>query len=129
MGKFQRFTELEVWKYSKTLASDIYRKTSEGPFNRDWSLREQMRKTAVSVPSNIAEGFERGGTGEFIQFLSIAKGSNGELITQLYIAYDIEYLSKEDYESLVQRAQMIGKMLGGFMKYLKTSGIKGSKFR
>jgi four helix bundle protein len=129
MGKFQRFTELEVWEYSKTLASDIYRKTSEGPFNRDWSLRDQMRKAAVSIPSNIAEGFERGGTGEFINFLSIAKGSNGELITQLYIAYDIGYLSKEDYENLVQRAQKIGKMLGGFMKYLKKSGIKGTKYR
>jgi four helix bundle protein len=129
MGKFQRFTELEVWEYSKTLASDIYRKTSEGPFNRDWSLRDQMRKAAVSIPSNIAEGFERGGTGEFINFLSIAKGSNGELITQLYIAYDIGYLSKEDYENLVQRAQKIGKMIGGFMKYLKKSGIKGTKYR
>ena len=129
MGRFQRFTELEVWEYSKTLASDIYRKTSEGPFNRDWSLRDQMRKAAVSIPSNIAEGFERGGTGEFINFLSIAKGSNGELITQLYIAYDIGYLSKEDDESLVQRAQKIGKMLGGFMKYLKKSGIKGTKYR
>jgi len=129
MGRFQRFTELEVWEYSKTLASDIYRKTSEGPFNRDWSLRDQMRKAAVSIPSNIAEGFERGGTGEFINFLSIAKGSNGELITQLSIAYDIGYLSKEDYESLVQRAQKIGKMLGGFMKYLKKSGIKGTKYR
>ena len=129
MGRFQRFTELEVWEYSKTLASDIYRKTSEGPFNRDWSLRDQMRKAAVSIPSNIAEGFERGGTGEFINFLSIAKGSNGELITQLSIAYDIGYLSKEDYESLVQRAQKIGKMLGGFMKYLKKSVIKGTKYR
>ena len=88
-----------------------------------------MRKAAVSIPSNIAEGFERGGTGEFINFLSIAKGSNGELITQLYIAYDIGYLSKEDYESLVQRAQKTGKMLGGFMKYLKKSGIKGTKYR
>ena len=129
MGKYQRFTELEVWQYAITLASDFYRKTSEGPFNRDWSLREQIRKAAVSVPSNIAKGFERGGTGEFIHFLSIAKGSNGELITQLYIAYDIGYLSKEDYEGLVLRAQKTGKMLGGFMKYLIKSGIKGSKFR
>ena len=129
MGKFQRFTELEVWEYSKTMAIDIYRKTSEGPFKRDWSLRDQMRKAAVSIPSNIAEGFERGGTGEFMYFLSIAKGSNGELATQLIIALEIGYLSKKEFDRLSERSEEVGKMLGGFIKYLKKCDQKGFKYR
>lgn len=79
--------------------------------------------------SNIAEGFERSGTGEFNQFLSTAKGSAGEVRSQLYVALDQDYLSKAVCDRLVQNATEIGRMIGGLMTYLRKSGIKGTKFK
>ena len=92
MAKIQRFSEIPVWNRARELVKAVYVSTSTGPFSKDWALRDQIRKAAISIPSNIAEGFERGGTGEFIQFLSIAKGSTGEVMTQLYLANDLGYL-------------------------------------
>ena len=89
----------------------------------------QIRRAAVSIASNIAEGFQRGGTSEFIQFLSIAKGFTGEVMTQLFIASDPGYLPMEEFEYLKGIAEETGRMIGGFMKYLKRSEIKGAKYR
>ena len=83
----------------------------------------------ISIPSNIAEGFERGGRPEFIQFLSIAKGSSGELKTQLHIAHDQGYLSDEAFESLRRETTETANMIGGFIRYLAQSEIRGSKFK
>ena len=129
MAKYRSFTEMKVWKLSKKLAGAVYHATSNPNFSRDWSLRDQMRKAAVSIPGNIAEGFERGGTGEFIQFLSVAKGSAGELITQLHIALDVGYLEGDEFNELEAWAKEVGAMLGGLIKYLGKSGVKGSKYR
>lgn len=128
MASFQRFTDIIVWKKSKSLANEIYAVTRSGTFSKDWSLRDQIRRAAVSIPSNIAEGFERGGTKEFIQFLYIAKGSGGEVLTQLHIAYDQGYILQEEFSNLEANVIEIGLMLGGLIKYLKQSGRKGPKY-
>ena len=96
--------------------------------NQD-ALCNQIRRSVISIPSNIAEGFERGGRPEFIQFLSIAKGSSGELKTQLHIAHDQGYLSDEAFESLRRETTETANMIGGFIRYLAQSEIRGSKFK
>lgn len=86
------FEELEIWKMARDLTNQVYSLSSDGKFSKDFVLRDQIRRSAVSIMSNIAEGFERGGNPEFVQFLSIAKGSCGEARCQVYIAMDQEYI-------------------------------------
>ena len=86
MAKVKKFEEIQSWKKARSLTQEVYAETLTGPFSRDFGLRDQMRRAAVSILSNIAEGFERGGDKEFLQFLAIAKGSAGELRAQLYVA-------------------------------------------
>jgi four helix bundle protein len=129
MAKVKKFEEIQSWKKSRLLAKEIYHVTRTGPFAKDFGLRDQMRRAAISVLSNIAEGFERGGDKEFLQFLSIAKGSAGELRAQLYVAFDQEYFSREKFESLTTLVREVSQLLSGFMKYLKQSELRGSKIR
>ena len=128
MSKQKQFEELEVWKCSKELAVLLYQLTEDGGFKKDYGLKDQLRRAGVSIVSNIAEGFERNGNKEFIQFLSIAKGSAGEIRAQLYIAKDLNYLSEEAFISLESKVRSISKMLSGFINYLKQSDLKGVKF-
>ncbi len=128
MSKQKQFEELEVWKCSKELAVLLYQLTEDGGFKKDFGLKDQLRRAGVSIVSNIAEGFERNGNKEFIQFLSIAKGSAGEIRAQLYIAKDLNYLSEEAFISLESKVSSISKMLSGFINYLKQSDLKGVKF-
>jgi len=102
-----------------TLATDIYKITSEGDIATDFGLRDQIRRSAVSIASNIAEGKERETPSEFIRFLYIAKGSAGELRTQLYIAKEIGYLAEAKFRSLSRRAEKISGMLGNLIKTIK----------
>ena len=88
MSTFTRFEDIEAWRQARVLCGEIYRVSGKGPFAKDFGLRDQIQRASVSIMSNIAEGFERSGTGEFIQFLTIAKGSAGEMRSQLYIAFD-----------------------------------------
>ena len=97
MATFRCFQEIEAWKKGRELTRVIYTCTAVGRFSKDYVLKDQIRRAAVSVISNIAEGFERGGKNEFIQFLSIAKGSAGELETQMYIALDQGYVKDEEF--------------------------------
>ena len=109
MGKrIERFEDFEVWKEGMRLAIDTYTLLKNC---RDYSLRDQIHRSAVSVPSNIAEGFERQTNKEFVQFLFIAKGSSGELRTQLYLATDIGIIEKEVALGLVDRCKKISSML------------------
>ena len=110
------FRELKVWQLSKALAVDVYRITQTEPFRKDFSLKDQIRRAAVSIPSNIAEGDERGSNREAVRFFYIAKGSLAELQTQLEIAYEIGYVKKEIVESLENKCVTIGKMLGSLIK-------------
>jgi len=129
MATFTTFEEIVAWQKARQLTKDLYKLTSTGPFARDYDLRNQIRRAAVSVMSNIAEGFERSGTGEFNQFLSTAKGSAGEVRSQLYVALDQNYLSEETVGRLLHRATEVGRMVGGLMIYLRKSGIKGTKYK
>lgn len=128
MRVYKHFTEMEVWQKAKMLTKLIYEATSTGTFSRDWALRDQIRKASVSIPSNIAEGFERGGNKEFIRFLSIAKGSAGEVLTQLHIAMDLGHLTENEFDRLQDQTVRIGRMLGGFVQYLKKSSRKGPTY-
>ena len=129
MAKVKKFEEIQSWKKARSLTNQIYRATLAGPFSKDFGLRDQIRRAAVSILSNIAEGFERGGDKEFLRFLAIAKGSAGELRAQLYVALDQEYVSNTQFESLSQQATEISQLISGFMRYLKHSDLPASKPR
>ncbi len=110
------FRDLKVWQRSKELAVLIYKQTQKGIFNRDYGLKDQIRRAAVSIPSNIAEGDERGSNKDAIRFFYIAKGSLAELQTQLEIAYEIQHLDKQTLNEMEGKCQLIGKMLGSLIK-------------
>ncbi len=129
MANIERFEDLEVWKLAKDVANQVYDITSVGKFSQDYVLRDQIRRAVVSIFSNIAEGFERNGNKEFLQFLSIAKASCGEVRAQLIFARDREYISLEQYESLASNLLSLSSQLGGFIKYLRHSESKGIKFK
>lgn len=107
------FQDLIAWQKARKLTARIYRITTEGRFARDFGLKDQIRRAAVSVMSNIAEGFERGRPSEFHQFLSIAKGSCAELRSQLFVAFDAGYLTQVDFEDLLEAAVEVGRIVGG----------------
>jgi four helix bundle protein len=129
MAKIERFEDLEVWQKARELTKSLYKETRIGEFSRDYSLKDQIRRASVSVMSNIAEGFDRGGDKEFIQFLSIAKGSAAEIRSQLYAALDQEYITSERFTDLAEMAIEVSRMLSALMKYLNDSGFRGSKFK
>ena len=129
MSTFKKFEEINAWQRARELTRQIYRVSSEGRFARDFALRDQVRRACISIMSNIAEGYERSGTKEFIQFLSVAKGSVGEVRSQLYIALDQNYISDSAFEQISAETTEIARMLSGLMNYLRKTGVKGSKFK
>jgi four helix bundle protein len=129
MATFQKFEDIEAWQRARELTREIYTASNENPFSKDFGLRDQVRKTSVSIMSNIAEGFERDGTKEFIQFLSVAKGSSGELRSQLYVALDQGYLEEESFDRLLGIVLETSRMIGGLINYLRKSKMKGPKYK
>ncbi len=117
MAKIEKFEDLEIWKDSMLLAKEIYDSFSKC---KDVSFRDQIQRVAVSIPSNIAEGFERQSNKEFIQFLFIAKGSCGELRTQLYLANALGYLTKEQSEEYLEQSRKISAMIYKLIQIRKT---------
>lgn len=115
----KRLEDIEVWKRGCRLAVDLYKATTIKDFDKDWALRDQIRRAAVSIPSNVAEGFERDSDAEFCRFVLIAKGSCGELRTQIYIAQAIGYFDKTTATTFTKECSEISSMLGGLKKYLK----------
>jgi four helix bundle protein len=107
----------------------VYALTRSSSFAKDFALREQIRRSSVSIMANIAEGFARSGSGEFVQFLAVAKGSACEVISHLYVALDQKYITKEEFESVSVLAGQTINLIGGLMKYLQQSTLKGSKFK
>jgi four helix bundle protein len=105
------FFKLKVWQRSKDLAVFIYRITNEGPFSKDFSLRDQIRRAAVSIPSNIAEGDELKTNKQSVQYFFTAKGSVAELMTQALIAFEIGYINLDDFNYLKNECQAISSML------------------
>ncbi len=120
MGKFNKIEEIHVWKEAIELTEKVYETVNKNnKLQRDFSLAEQLKKSAISIPSNIAEGFERESNKEFIRFLYIAKGSCGELRTQIYIAKKLGYLKGEEYHSLTNLSEKISKMIISLIKSLR----------
>jgi len=110
------FRDLKVWQKGKELAVQIYKITKEEPFSRDFGFKDQIRRAAVSIPSNIAEGDERGSNKDAVRFFYIAKASLAEFQTQLEIAHEIEYIDKKYVTELLEKCQVLGKMLGSLIK-------------
>ena len=119
MATFEKFEELEVWKISMDLCSDIYNLTNAELFSKDFGLKDQIRRSAVSIPSNISEGYERDSKNQFVYFPTIAKGSCGELRTQLKIAKTLKYLNENEYIKINEKCLSVSKQLAGFINYLK----------
>ena len=129
MGAIKKFEDLFVWKLSRELCGDIFRITKYDTFSKDFKFKEQIRNSSGSVMDNIAEGFERNGNREFIQFLSIAKGSCGETRSQLYRALDFQYIVDSEFNVLKQKTEKLSVTIGKLINYLKQSEIKGSKYK
>ena len=109
----ERFEDLIAWQKSRVLTAEIYKATADGDFGRDFGLKNQIQRAAVSVMSNVAEGFERARPAEFHQFLSMAKASCAELRSQLYVAFDVGYLDKDQFVHLMALAQEVARIIGG----------------
>ncbi len=112
-ARIERFEELIAWQKARVLTREIYEITRIGAFARDFGLSGQIQRAAVSIMSNIAEGFERGGRGEFHQFLSTAKASCAEVRSQLYVALDVGYLEEQKFHSLLRQAEEVARIVGG----------------
>jgi len=128
MASFKSFEEIEVWQKARALANKLYDLSLEGSFAKDYKLRDQINGSSGSIMDNIAEGFERNGNREFIQFLAIAKGSAGETRSQLYRALDRKYITNEVFDVLIEETLQISKQLSSLMQYLKRSELKGTKY-
>jgi len=114
--KIRRFEDLIAWQKGRELVRDVYAATEQGPIAKDFRLRDQMRAAAVSVPANIAEGFERSRLREFHQFLSIAKASCAEVRTYIYVARDVGYLDDETSRTLRAKAEEVARIIGGLRR-------------
>ncbi len=129
MAIIQKFEDIESWKTGREAVRLVYKVSSEQPFSKDFAFCNQIRRSAVSIISNIAEGFERGGNKEFLNFLSIAKGSCGEVRSQLYVALDCGYINETQFRTISEKLLETSRLISGFMKYLQQSELRGSKFR
>ena len=124
MSKYETFEEMPVWIETRKTINKVYNVTGKKKVFKDFDLARQMRRAIVSVLSNISEGFERRnfekrGDTEFIRYLSMAKGSAGELRAQLYVALDQGYMDKRVFKDIQEQSKLISKMLSGLIKYLK----------
>jgi four helix bundle protein len=117
--RVERFEDLIAWQIARILTKEIYLITNESEFARDFCLRDQIRRAAVSIMSNLAEGFERGGRAEFHQFVVIAKGSCAEVRSQLYVAMDVGYISEEKFKTFENATSELSKILGGLRSSLQ----------
>lgn len=127
--KIEKFEDLEIWQEARELCRLIYRITEKDPFCRDYKLRDQIRSSSGSIMDNPAEGFERDGNKEFVQFLSFAKGSCGECRSQAYRAFDYNYISNDILIELISRTTQLSKKISRMISYLRKSTLTGIKFR
>jgi four helix bundle protein len=126
--KINRFEDIDAWKESRKLVNSVYEAINSSPrFNKDFRLTNQIQGAAVSVMSNIAEGYSRRSNKEFIQFLFISKSSAAEVQSQLYVALDQKYITQDVFDKIYNQAELISKMESGFIKYLYTQLKKPKK--
>jgi len=132
MATINRFEDLEIWQLARSICKEAKTLTNKDQFRKDYSLVDQIKRSSGSAMDNIAEGFERDGTREFINFLNIAKGSIGETRSQLYRALDYDYISDEEFlkcsEDCIKHCIKLSKQIRSFSDYLRKSNIKGHKF-
>jgi four helix bundle protein len=128
MVTVRSFENTEVWKDSRSLLKEVFKATKNNLMKHEYFLQDQMKRSALSILFNISEGFERDGNKELIQYLFHAKGSAGELRSQLLAGFDMGLLSQNDFQHLNGKVISISKQLSGFIKYLKSSGLKGRKY-
>ena len=119
MASAKNFEDLEVWQKASDLAVKIYKSTLQQAFNRDFTLRDQVRKSAISISSNIAEGFEYGNNKDFIRFLRYAKGSAGELRSQLHIAAKLNYLDVTEFDNIQKELLHTSRQISSLIRYLQ----------
>lgn len=129
MATIKRFEDLEIWQTSRILATQVKRITEIEPFSKDFRLKDQINAAAGSIMDNVAEGFERSSRLEFINFLSISKGSSGEVRSQLYRSIDYKYTSEEEIMKLINEYEVLATKIAGFMAYLNKTIHKGQKFK
>lgn len=129
MATVVKFEDLEVWRLARLLCNEVYILSESRSFEKDYKLRGQINGASGSIMDNIAEGFERDGKTEFRQFLSIAKGSCGEVRSQLYRAIDCNHITQEQFESVKRQSEELSKKFANFIKYLNSSELKGLKFK
>ena len=129
MGKIQKFEDILAWQKARELTREVYAHSKTGAFAKDFGLKDQIQRASVSIMGNVAEGYDRGGDKEFIQFLSVSKCSCGEVKSHLYVALDHQYINPIQFNQLYNSADEVGRLLGGFMAYLKQSDMRGRKFK
>ncbi|MFZ6033715.1 MAG: four helix bundle protein [Melioribacter sp.] len=118
--KINDFTDIDSWKEARLLVSEIYNLTSGEKFNKDYGLKDQIQRAAVSIMSNIAEGFDSGSTKSFINFLRYSYRSSSEVESLLYLALDLKYIKEDEFTPILERTKKIKSLLGGFIRYLKS---------
>jgi four helix bundle protein len=128
VATFHSFEEIGAWQKARELTSGIYAATNGSSFSKDFGLKDQIRRASVSTMANIAEGFGRSGSVEFLQFLPMAKGSACEVASHIYVALDQGYIRKQEFERLQALAQETANLIGGLIKYLRLSTVKGAKY-
>lgn len=119
MGQAKQFEDLEVWQAAKNVVLAVYQRTREGMLAKDYGFKDQLQRSVVSIMANIAEGHERGGSREYIQFLYIAKGSAAEARSLVHVGKDLGYLSEQQRLDLLDQLAGIARQLGGFIRYLE----------
>jgi four helix bundle protein len=129
MATIKVFEDLEIWQKARKICKEVWNIMEETTLEKDYGLKNQMNTSSGSVMDNIAEGFERNGNREFIQFLCISKASCGELRSQLYRAYDRKHINEQQFNTLKELTETESKMIGSFITYLVNSENKGSKFK
>jgi len=123
------FEGLQIWQEARRLTNKVYDVTKQTSFSKDFGLINQLRKASISIGSSIAEGHERGDSQDFLQFLSAARGSSGEVRSHLYLALDQGYMKKQECEEMMEEFKKLSIMIYSFMKYQKTTASKRTGYK